>query len=213
MSHAAAPSCTASLHILLRQPQRLLAQRRCCLLVLQPCICSARPTHATPLDPPGGQLGGVKLSQDHRLMAYSLEMDSQQQEAAEQYCCVVRDLHAGAAATCHCHASLLHVPGLHMGAGIVHWLLPGLLHSSCMLHSIGIPPCKSQRKGHISGASLGCLAAALQHVTRVRRCGLARWRWLAAAVPCRPAAAWLCAAQRQQLRVVGGRQLPVLLRA
>ncbi|KAF6262570.1 prolyl oligopeptidase family-domain-containing protein [Scenedesmus sp. NREL 46B-D3] len=28
-------------------------------------------------------------------MAYSLEMDSQQQEAAEQYCCVVRDLHAG----------------------------------------------------------------------------------------------------------------------
>ncbi|WIA09240.1 hypothetical protein OEZ85_008648 [Tetradesmus obliquus] len=42
-----------------------------------------------------GQLGGVKLSSDHRLLAYSLEVHSTQQQAAEQYCCVVRDIHAG----------------------------------------------------------------------------------------------------------------------
>jgi hypothetical protein len=43
----------------------------------------------------GDQLGGVKLSQDHRLLAYSLKMHTGPQEAAEQYCCVVRDIHAG----------------------------------------------------------------------------------------------------------------------
>lgn len=46
----------------------------------------------------GGQLGNVKLSSDHRLLAYSLEVHSTQQQAAEQHCCIVRDINAGAAA-------------------------------------------------------------------------------------------------------------------
>lgn len=43
----------------------------------------------------GGQLGNVKLSSDHRLLAYSLEVHSTQQQAAEQHCCIVRDINAG----------------------------------------------------------------------------------------------------------------------
>jgi hypothetical protein len=50
--------------------------------------------------PAGDQLGGVKLSQDQRLLAYSMEMHTGQQEAAEQYCCVVRDIHAGGVPRC-----------------------------------------------------------------------------------------------------------------
>jgi hypothetical protein len=54
-------------------------------------VCVLQPFCA----PAGDQLDGLKLSADQRLLAYSLEMHTGQQQAAEQYCCVVRDIHAG----------------------------------------------------------------------------------------------------------------------
>lgn len=41
---------------------------------------------------PGSQLGGVKLSRDQQLLAYSLEME----DGSEQYCCVARHIATGA---------------------------------------------------------------------------------------------------------------------
>jgi hypothetical protein len=57
----------------------------------------------------GGALGSVKLSRDQRQLAYSLEVVEQQQ-AAEQHCCIIRDIHAGEPETPFAH--VLHAPSL-----------------------------------------------------------------------------------------------------